>query len=304
MKITVLGCGALGQLWLSALYQQGHDVQGWLRVPQPYCSVNLITLEGDEFNQNLPTNDPQHLAQSELLLVCLKAWQVSSAVSSLLPKLNPDCTVLLLHNGMGTQEELPREGHIFLQGVTTHAARRDGNTIVHVASGITHIGPALAQSKDVSYLADTLHHALPDVAWHNDIASSCWHKLAVNCVINPLTGWYECRNGDLQRYPEQISMLCAEIASVMEMEGFHTSASSLLDYVYEVIQNTADNTSSMLQDLRNQRHTEIDYITGYLLQRARNHGMTLPANTRLYHFIKRKENEYEHIGSGLPGSWE
>lgn len=90
----------------------------------------------------------------------------------------------------------------------------------------------------------------------------------------------------------------------MEMEGFHTSASSLLDYVYEVIQSTADNTSSMLQDLRNQRHTEIDYITGYLLQRARNHGMTLPANTRLYHFIKRKENEYERIGSGLPGSWE
>lgn len=27
MKITILGCGALGQLWLSRLYQQGHDVQ-------------------------------------------------------------------------------------------------------------------------------------------------------------------------------------------------------------------------------------------------------------------------------------
>lgn len=42
MKITVLGCGALGQLWLTALCKQGHDVQGWLRVPQPYCSVNLV----------------------------------------------------------------------------------------------------------------------------------------------------------------------------------------------------------------------------------------------------------------------
>ncbi|CNE65076.1 2-dehydropantoate 2-reductase [Yersinia nurmii] len=304
MKITVLGCGALGQLWLSALYQQGHDVQGWLRVPQPYCSVNVISLEGDEFNQNLPTNDPQHLAESELLLVCLKAWQVSSAVSTLLPKLNPDCTVLLLHNGMGTQEELPSAVNTFLHGVTTHAARHDGNTIIHVASGITHIGPAITPSKDVSYLADILHHALPDVAWHNDISSACWHKLAVNCVINPLTGLYECRNGDLQRYPELVTRLCAEIADVMEMEGFHTSTESLLYYVQEVIQRTADNVSSMLQDLRAQRHTEIDYITGYLLRRARNHGMTLPENSRLYDSIKRKENVYERIGAGLPSTWE
>ncbi|WP_275935740.1 2-dehydropantoate 2-reductase N-terminal domain-containing protein, partial [Yersinia pestis] len=49
MKITVLGCGALGQLWLSMLHQQDHDVQGWLRVPQPFCSVNVIMLNGESF---------------------------------------------------------------------------------------------------------------------------------------------------------------------------------------------------------------------------------------------------------------
>lgn len=46
MKITVLGCGALGQLWLTTLCKHGHEVQGWLRVPQPYCSVNLIDTDG------------------------------------------------------------------------------------------------------------------------------------------------------------------------------------------------------------------------------------------------------------------
>ncbi|EEQ12476.1 2-dehydropantoate 2-reductase [Yersinia mollaretii ATCC 43969] len=187
--------------------------------------------------------------------------------------------------------------------MTTHAARRDGNTIVHVASGITHIGPMSPVAMDISHLADVLHQALPDVAWHNDISSACWQKLAVNCVINPLTGLYNCRNGDLQRYPELIERLCAEVASVMEMEGYHTSTESLLSYVNNVIQSTADNISSLLQDLRCQRHTEIDYITGYLLRRARSHGMVLPENTRLYDLIKRKENEYERIGAGLPGSW-
>lgn len=88
----------------------------------------------------------------------------------------------------------------------------------------------------------------------------------------------------------------------MEMEGYHTSTDSLHSYVNNVIQSTADNISSLLQDLRCQRHTEIDYITGYLLRRARSHGMVLPENTRLYDLIKRKENEYERIGAGLPYS--
>ncbi len=94
MKITVLGCGALGQLWLTALCKHGHEVQGWLRVPQPYCSVNLIGEDGSIFNESLTANDPDFLAQSDLLLVTLKAWQVSDAVkrwprSS--PPLRPYC---------------------------------------------------------------------------------------------------------------------------------------------------------------------------------------------------------------------
>lgn len=303
MKITILGCGALGQLWFSKLYQQGHDVQGWLRVTQPFCAVNVIELDGTAFNRNLATNDPEHLLQSELLLVTLKAWQVSSAVTSLLPKLNPQCAILLLHNGMGTQDELPPHSQPMLQGTTTHAARHDGNTIIHVASGISHIGPTTPQATHLSHLAEMLHQALPDVAWHNHIASANWRKLAINCVINPLTALYDCHNGDLQRYPEQIALICREVAKVMEMEGYHTSCEGLVSYVMQVIRSTADNTSSMLQDIRAQRHTEIDYITGYLLGRGRQHGITLPENSRLFTMIKRKENEYERIGVDLPGTW-
>ncbi|MDP1001584.1 2-dehydropantoate 2-reductase, partial [Klebsiella pneumoniae] len=68
---------------------------------------------------------------------------------------------------------------------TTQAARRDGNVIIHVAQGTTHIGPAKSYEEDYSYLAEVLQSVLPDVAWHNHIYSATWRKLAVNCVINP-----------------------------------------------------------------------------------------------------------------------
>lgn len=303
MKITVLGCGALGQLWLAALCKRGHEVQGWLRVPQPYCSVNVIDEDGSVFNESLTANDPDFLAQSDLLLVTLKAWQVSDAVKSLASMLPTTTPVLLIHNGMGTVEELKAIPHPLLMGITTHAARRDGNIIIHVASGTTHIGPARQQDGDYSYLADTLQEVLPDVAWHNTIRPQLWRKLAVNCVINPLTALWNCPNGELLTHPELTEAICNEVAAVMEREGHHTSADDLLYYVNQVIENTAKNISSMLQDVRAQRRTEADYITGYLLRRARAHGIAVPENTRLYEQIKRKESEYERIGTDMPRPW-
>ncbi|WP_313277982.1 2-dehydropantoate 2-reductase [Kosakonia cowanii] len=303
MRITVLGCGALGQLWLTALCKQGHEVQGWLRIPQPYCSVNLVEENGTIFNESLTANDPDFLARSDLLLVTLKAWQVSDAVKGLVASLSPTTPVLLLHNGMGTVEELKSLPNPLLMGTTTHAARRDGNVIIHVASGITHIGPARAQDGEFSYLADTLQMALPDVAWHNTIRPALWRKLAVNCVINPLTALRDCKNGDLRDVPEEIEKIAREVAAVIEREGHHISADELIAYVHQVIESTAENISSMLQDVRAMRHTECDYITGYLLRRARAHGIAVPENARLFDLIKRKESEYERISSDMSRPW-
>lgn len=304
MKITVLGCGALGQLWLASLYKQGHEVQGWLRVPQPFCHVDLVETDGNTFNSSLTANDPEFLASSDLLLVTLKAWQVSEAVKMLAASLPASSPIILLHNGMGTLEELNSLRQPKLLGVTTHAVKRDGNVMVHVAHGTTHIGPGNAAGSDFSGLADVLHQALADVAWHDNIIPASWNKLAVNCVINPLTALYNCLNGELKNHREEVVSICQEVAQVMEREGHHTSPESLLDYVEQVISSTAANVSSMLQDVRVERHTEIDYITGYLLRRARAHGLSLPVNSRLYELIKRKENEYERSSSGLSGSWD
>lgn len=304
MKITVLGCGALGQLWLAALHKQGHELQGWLRVPQPYCHVNLLDNTDDSVvNASFTANDPEFLATSDLLLVTLKAWQVSNAVRTLAARLPLSCPILLLHNGMGTRDELGDLSQPLLLGLTTQAAKRDGNVIIHVASGTTHIGPGNAKANNSSYLADMLHAALPDVAWHNNIQPARWNKLAVNCVINPLTALYNCSNGELKHHAEQVARICDEVAQVMGREGHHTSRENLLGIVWQVIDTTAANTSSMLQDIRLERHTEIDYITGYLLRRARAHGIPVPVNACLYERVKRKENEYERTSAGLPGTW-
>lgn len=304
MKITVLGCGAIGKLWIGALVLQSHEVQGWLRVPQPFLDVNVDNINGQSFHQRLPANQQLWLKESELLIVCLKSWQVSDAVNALIPYLSVQCPILLIHNGMGTADELlvSNNGVIrpFLQGITTHAAYQQGQDIIHVAEGITHIGPLNHAARQQSHLAEILHHALPDVAWHNEIHTISWLKLAVSCVINPLTVYYQCNNGGLLKHPEHIEIICDEVYQVMEREGvIPTSQSHLHHYIIDIIKQTAKNYSSMYQDIKYQRHTEIDYITGYLLRRASAQGLVLPENKRLFQFIQQKEGNYDHFSPHL-----
>lgn len=56
MKITVLGCGSIGKLWIAGLTQQAHEVQGWLRIPQPDFDVNVDSINGIPFQQRIIAN--------------------------------------------------------------------------------------------------------------------------------------------------------------------------------------------------------------------------------------------------------
>nr|WP_274921970.1 2-dehydropantoate 2-reductase N-terminal domain-containing protein [Providencia sp. G1(2023)] len=106
MKITLIGCGAIGKLWLSSLTLQGHETQGWLRVAQSDLFVDVNDPSGRTFRELIPCNNINHLQTSELVIVCLKAWQVSDALLPLLGNIPENTPILLLHNGMGTIEEL------------------------------------------------------------------------------------------------------------------------------------------------------------------------------------------------------
>lgn len=135
----------------------------------PFGSVNLIETDGTIFNESLTANDPDFLASSDLLLVTLKAWQVSTAVKNLAHTLPAASPILLIHNGMGTIDELKGVQQPLLQGSTTQAARRDGNVIVHVANGTTHIGRRKTIRRITATWLIPCNASCRDVAWHNNI---------------------------------------------------------------------------------------------------------------------------------------
>lgn len=298
MKITVVGCGAIGQLWINALIKQHHQVQGWRDNIAPSCPVNLIQLDGKHEKMIVDVNQVQWLKQTELLLVTVKAHQIKKAITPLLSLLLPSCTIVLLHNGLGVWQQLPTIRQPLLMASTTHAAKRTGQQVIHTAAGHTWLGPLNNSAQKQQRLAWLLNQVLPTVSWQSDIQFYAWQKLAINCVINPLAVKYQCINGQLAMYREEISQLCAEIAQVMSACGVPTCNKILSDRVNEVIALTCNNVCSMLQDIQAERATEIDFITGYLLTEAERFTIATPLNQTLYQMIKHKEASYAFTTKG------
>lgn len=289
MNIVVLGCGALGQLAIHALLVSGHHVSAWQRQSKPHLSLQLVTANQKHFHTQIRSNAPETLLQCQLLLVTTKAHEVKNAIGRLIPYLSTDCPIILLHNGLGVVEQLDKIVQPLLLAVTTHAVTKVEAGYVQTAMGHTDLGPLNQAARSQNRLAKYLNEALPTVAWHDNLLPCAMIKFAVNCVINPLAVEYHCKNGDLLQHTTRITLLCRELAAVLTDFGLELTAEQLYQRVIEIIQLTAGNTCSMLQDIQAHRKTEIDFITGHLLRLAAQTGKPAPLNQALY--LRVKDNE-------------
>jgi 2-dehydropantoate 2-reductase len=227
------------------------------------------------------------------LLVVTKAGQVVSALTPLVGKLAAGVPIVLLHNGMGIAEQVVQlfPHNPVIAGVTSHGAMQGGHFVFrHTGKGETWLGPVNEAAKAYAALADDLGAALGQAGWDEQILARQWQKLAINCAINPLTALYRLKNGELAgpRFADVLQQICVEVADVMQAEGQPTSSDELLRRAMTVVELTADNYSSMYQDMEQGRETEIEAITGFLLACAAKHGIAVPVNQGLYQAIKEK----------------
>ena len=287
----VLGAGAIGCLFAHGLRHSGSETTLIMRRGTTARSLPVVIERGTQrCEHHLPVITPDDTAAISHLLITTKAYAVHSAVSGIARLLRDNCVVILLVNGLGLSEKL-REDYPHLDifcGTTTEGAYPlSEQHIQHAGRGETRIGRAGVVTPPAWF--ERFSRATDTCVWDAEIDSALWSKMAVNCVINPLTAVYGCRNGELARRDElssQVEALCAEVAAISRAAGFANIAGQLLPTVRAVIAGTADNRSSMLQDIERGRQTEIDYITGYLLQVAERHGIAAPYNQSLLKRIR------------------
>jgi 2-dehydropantoate 2-reductase len=81
-------------------------------------------------------------------------------------------------------------------------------------------------------------------------------------------------------------MICKESVSVSKSEGIDLSYPDMIAKTKEVIKNTSDNYSSMLQSIIKSKKTEIDSINGKLIEIGRKNNVNTTMNEILQYSVK------------------
>ena len=135
----------------------------------------------------------------------------------------------------------------------------------------------------------------------SDLLIAQLEKLAVNCIVNPLTVLLDCRNGSLlfnYALSRTMRLLLGEISLVLrelpELQGtpnlrLKFSPDRLETLVVSVANATAENISSMLADVRAGRQTEIEYMNGYVVRRGEEMGIRCAMNYLVMQLVQGKK---------------
>lgn len=297
----VLGAGSLGTLWAARLARAGLPVRLIVRDAtrlRSYEAAGGLTLveQGQASTYAVPGQTPDDPEPIRRLLVACKAYDAEGAVARLAPRLTTDAELILLQNGLGSQDavatRVPQARCI--SASSTEGAFRDGDwRVVFAGHGFTWLGDAGHPVRPI--WLDDLDAAKIPHEWSTNILTRLWRKLALNCAINPLTVLHNCRNGGLQEHHCEVATLCAELAELLQRCGQPDAADNLQQEVERVIHATAANYSSMYQDVANQRRTEISYLLGHACTVAARHQLNLP------HLNQLQQRLVTHLHSlGLP----
>jgi 2-dehydropantoate 2-reductase len=292
--ILNVGTGALATLFAARLKQAGNQITmlGTWDAGLESLRENgarFVGIDGTEHQFEVEaTNDPRQCRGIKSVLVLVKAWQTERVGSQLRECLPDDGLVITLQNGLGNREIL---------ALCLGAQRVALGT---TTTGATLLGPGLVREGGQGIISMERHPALDpivealisakfNVQLVDDAQSLIWGKLVINAAINPLTALFRVANGHLLESPSALEMMGAlanEVAQVAAAEKIHLPFSDPVAAAEEVASKTAENHSSMLQDVLRGAPTEIDAICGAVVKVAQKHNMDTPVNWSCWKLVK------------------
>ena len=302
---------------------------------EPLVSQRRFQNTSPFLEQDEPAGEPIYN-----LIVAVKATFTIAALLSIRPRLRRDSTIIFLQNGMGIIEQVNEQVFpdvetrpSYIIGLISHGLKsfRPSNRfqVVHAGNGTIALGllPRYPNQRyditDDNLFAPTARYLLRTMTRcsvlcavgfsPNEIFQLQLEKLAVNALINPLTAIFGCPNGGLLNntpVTRVVRLLLSEIALVIgllpELENvlnvkLRFSAARLEALMVNVAQKTAENTSSMLQDVAGGRSTEVEYINGYIVRRGQEVGVRCVMNFLVLQMVQAKSQmTFEEVKNYLP----
>jgi 2-dehydropantoate 2-reductase len=314
VKVLIFGAGAVGLGLASFLLQGKHRVHlvgkektalalrknGLKRrgiFGEAYFSPQQFTVSSNLTETGRETFD--------FYLICTKSLDTENSAQQLKEEstlARQKSPIVLCQNGWGNAEIFSRffpDKQIFNARVITGFIRSDPHVVdVTVHAQPIHLGSLFYEdSSCLLYLAEALSHGGVPSLVTNEIGKDLWAKMLYNCPLNALGAVLQVPYGHLGESENSraiMKKIVEEVFQVMQGLGYEShwqSTEEYLQYFYvKLLPSTYEHESSMLQDIRARRNTEIEALNGVIVREGRKLGINVSFNEAILNQVLFLQN--------------
>ncbi|MDJ0928797.1 MAG: 2-dehydropantoate 2-reductase [Gammaproteobacteria bacterium] len=307
-SVCIVGAGAIGSLFAGHL---GSLVQAKVLARREEHAARLnaeglqVSGKSDLHAGIQASTNPAELGDVDLVIIATKATAVEPSARTLAGHF-PNATIMTVQNGLGCEQVVANHGDWpIISSVTFMSGVRHSD--VHVEYELdtaTWMGPwseGTASYDVVEQVADLINRSGLKAEPFRDLRPAQWSKLLFNSSVNSIGAVTDLPHVKAFAKQDDISDLGNLVRAMMD-EGKQVAAAQGIDLYEDPWEMNVKAVShgstgedeyahvfSMLDDVRNQRHTEVDWLTGAVVREAARLGVPAPIHETLYRLVKAKE---------------
>ncbi|HEY7531846.1 MAG TPA: 2-dehydropantoate 2-reductase [Nitrospiraceae bacterium] len=295
-NILMVGAGSVGGFFGAHLAKNNPNVSFLLR-HQTLEAVNkngltIRSAKGTFTVRPLAAADSQSLPKPDLIILAVKAYDLDAVMAQLAPAVTEQTVFLTLQNGVDTEDRIIAhfQRDCVVGGVAfIYSKIAAPGVIDHYKKGAVAIGEMMGhKSPRLLAIANVFQQAGIPCQLSEDIRRSKWEKMCWNCVFNPLTVIINDKVAKALDHPEMFRVIpqiveeVAAVAAAVKVPLAPDMAQKVVRWTEEI----RDIHTSMYDDWKAGRPTEIDYLNGYVAKLGRAVGIPTPVNDALTAMIK------------------
>lgn len=307
-QIMMVGAGSVGGFFGAHLAKNNANVSFLLR-PRTLTAVqqNGLTIRSANGTFTIrpqAASDARQLPRPDLIILAVKAYDLDEVMAQIEPVLTDRTVLLTLQNGIDTEDRIIArlKRDCVVGGVAfIYSKIAAPGVIDHYKKGAVVIGELMGhESERLLKIRDLFAAASIPCQISKDIRRSKWEKMCWNCVFNPITVLIDDKVAKALEHPEMmgvIKQIVGEITAVSAAMKVPLPA-DMPERVVKWTQEIRDIHTSMYDDWKAGRQTEIRSLNGYIVDQGRALGIPTPVNEALTAMIKTV-TEREKSGPGV-----
>ena len=295
MRIAIFGAGSVGGYFGGRLSQAGEDVVFIARGEHLNAmlthGLQVDSINGDFAVQPVQaTDDPSKTGEVDMVLVGVKAWQVSEAAEAMRPMIGPETFVLPLQNGLEAPAQLSEalgDQHVLggLCGLFCYVA--GPGHIVHAGTDpFVKFGELdNHRSQRVELLLDAFKRAGVNAEIPPDIQVAMWMKFLFITVWSGMGAVTRAPVGIWRSLPETRRMAELSLQEIIAVAAAHDI--SLPEEALQTIMTMYDglvpeSTASLQRDVMEGRPSELDAQIGAVVRFGHEADVATTQHTFIY----------------------